>query len=39
MTDLATTTIALGTGPVLGTRHVNGTKWRINQNGFTGWGI
>ena len=38
MTDLATTTIALGTGPVLGTRDSDGTIWRTNQDGFTGWG-
>jgi len=38
MIDLASTTIALGTGPVLGTRDDDGTIWRINQGGFTGWG-
>jgi len=38
MVDLSSTTIALGSGVVLGTVDANGTMWRIKQDGFTGWG-
>ena len=33
-----TTTIALGSAVTLGTTDASGTKWRIGQDGFTGWG-
>ena len=36
--DIATTTIDLGSRIVLNQVDANGTIWRINTDGFTGWG-
>lgn len=36
--DVATTTISLGIAVVLNMVDGNGTIWRINKDGFTGWG-
>lgn len=38
MTLNTTTTMQLGTGPTLNTVDGAGVVWRVNQDGFTGWG-
>jgi len=38
MTLNTTTTMQLGTGPTLNTVDGFGVVWRVNQDGFTGWG-
>lgn len=38
ITLATTTTFQLGTGPTLNTVDGNGVVWRVNQDGFSGWG-